>query len=87
VAEWDNPKGGYFISLDVLDGCASRVIELAGKAGIALTPAGATFPYGHDPADRNIRIAPTFPPMDELDAAVRGLALCVRLAEADKRAG
>ncbi|HEY1969998.1 MAG TPA: aminotransferase class I/II-fold pyridoxal phosphate-dependent enzyme [Pseudonocardia sp.] len=87
VAEWVNPKGGYFISLDVLDGCASRVIELAGKAGIALTPAGATFPYGHDPADRNIRIAPTFPPMDELDAAVRGLALCVRLAEADKRAG
>jgi hypothetical protein len=76
VAEWVNPQGGYFISLDVLEGCASRVIELAGKAGIALTP-----------ADRNIRIAPTFPPMDELETAVRALTLCVRLAEAEKRAG
>jgi aspartate/methionine/tyrosine aminotransferase len=85
VAEWVNPRGGYFISLDVQPGCAARVIELAGQAGIALTPAGATFPYGKDPADRNIRIAPTFPPIDELDAAVRGLTLCVRLAEAESR--
>jgi aspartate/methionine/tyrosine aminotransferase len=85
VAEWLTPKGGYFVSLDVLDGCASRVVELAGKAGIALTPAGATFPYGHDPADRNIRIAPTFPPLSELDTALHGLTLCVRLAEAEKR--
>jgi DNA-binding transcriptional MocR family regulator len=59
---------------------------LAGKAGIALTPAGATFPYGHDPADRNIRIAPSFPSIDEVGAAVHGLTLCVRLAEAEKRA-
>jgi aspartate/methionine/tyrosine aminotransferase len=86
VADWVNPKGGYFISLDVLPGCASRVVELAKQAGIALTPAGATFPYGTDPDDRNIRIAPTFPPLDELDTAVHGLTLCVRLAEAEKRA-
>jgi aspartate/methionine/tyrosine aminotransferase len=86
VAEWVTPAGGYFISLDVLDGCAARVVELAKQAGIALTPAGATFPYGKDPADRNIRIAPTFPSTDELDAAVHGLTLCVRLAEAEKRA-
>ncbi|WP_084215819.1 aminotransferase class I/II-fold pyridoxal phosphate-dependent enzyme [Pseudonocardia spinosispora] len=85
VAEWVSPKGGYFISLDVLEGCASRVVELAKQAGIALTPAGATFPYGKDPADRNIRIAPTFPELDELDVAVRGLTLCVRLAEAERR--
>jgi aspartate/methionine/tyrosine aminotransferase len=87
VAEWVTPKGGYFISLDVLDGCAARVVELAAAAGIALTPAGATFPYGRDPADRNLRIAPSFPPRAELDAAVHGLALCIRLAEAEKRAG
>jgi aspartate/methionine/tyrosine aminotransferase len=86
VAEWVAPLGGYFISLDVLPGCASRVVELAKQAGIALTPAGATFPYGTDPDDRNIRIAPTFPPVDELDTAVHGLTLCVRLAEAEKRA-
>ena len=85
VAEWVPPRGGYFVSLDVLEGCAARVVELAGKAGIALTPAGATFPNGHDPADRNIRIAPTFPPLDELDAAMHALTLCVRLAEAEKR--
>ena len=86
VAEWVTPRGGYFVSLDVLAGCAARVVALAGKAGIALTPAGATFPYGHDPADRNIRIAPSFPSIDEVGAAVHGLTLCVRLAEAEKRA-
>ncbi|MGH3493379.1 MAG: aminotransferase class I/II-fold pyridoxal phosphate-dependent enzyme [Sciscionella sp.] len=85
TARWSKPAGGYFISLDVLGGCAARVIALAKQAGIALTPAGATFPYGRDPQDANIRIAPTFPDLDELEAAVRGLTLCVKLAEAEKR--
>jgi len=86
IATWTEPVGGYFISLDVPDGCANRVVELAKQAGIALTPAGATFPYGRDPRDRNIRIAPTFPSIDEVEAATRGLALCVRLAAAEKAA-
>src|SRR5699024_1614508 len=63
VASWTDPKGGYFVSLDVVPGTASRVVELAKEAGIALTPAGATFPYGKDPADQNIRLAPTMPPL------------------------
>jgi DNA-binding transcriptional MocR family regulator len=87
TATWTVPAGGYFISLDVPDGCAARVVELAKQAGIALTPAGATFPYGKDPQDRNIRIAPTFPSIDEVEAATRGLAVCVRLAAAEKQTG
>ena len=61
VAEWTRPTGGYFVNLDVLDGTASRVVALAKEAGIALTPAGASFPLGHDPRDRNIRLAPDVP--------------------------
>lgn len=87
IATWTVPAGGYFISLDVPDGCAARVVELAKQAGIALTPAGATFPYGKDPRDRNIRIAPTFPSIDEVEAATRGLGVCVRLAAAEKQTG
>jgi DNA-binding transcriptional MocR family regulator len=85
VATWTKPSGGYFISLDVPEGTARRVVELAKQAGIALTPAGATFPYGRDPQDRNIRLAPTFPAIDEVEAATRGLALCVLLAAAEKQ--
>ncbi|MCI2418416.1 aminotransferase class I/II-fold pyridoxal phosphate-dependent enzyme [Saccharopolyspora sp. K220] len=84
VGSWTRPDGGYFISLDVLDGCASRVVALAKDAGVALTPAGATHPYGNDPADRTIRISPSFPPIDELTAATRALATCVLLAAAEK---
>ena len=61
IAEWSRPNGGYFISIDTLAGCAQDVIRKAAEAGVKLTPAGATFPYGNDPADRNIRIAPSFP--------------------------
>ncbi|MET0467664.1 MAG: aminotransferase class I/II-fold pyridoxal phosphate-dependent enzyme [Aeromicrobium sp.] len=86
VATWTTPKGGYFVSLDVVDGTASRVVQLAKEAGISLTPAGASFPYGKDPRDRNIRIAPSFPPMAELTAAMEGLATCVLLAAAEKAA-
>ncbi len=85
TATWTKPIGGYFISLDVPAGCGSRVIALAKEAGIALTPAGATFPYGKDPQDRNIRIAPTFPSVADVEAATEGLALCVLLAAVEQR--
>jgi len=81
---WTTPKGGYFISLEVPKGCAQRVVALAKEAGIALTPAGATHPYGKDPDDRTIRIAPTFPGLPEVAQAAEGVALCVLLAAAEK---
>ncbi len=84
VASWSEPAGGYFISLDVLDGTAKRTVELAKEAGIALTAAGATFPNKVDPHDRNIRLAPTFPSIDELETAMDGVATCVLLASAEK---
>jgi len=85
LASWGKPKGGYFVSLDVPEGCARRVVALAKDAGIALTPAGATFPYGNDPQDRNIRIAPTFATLAEVEGAIEGLAVCVRLAATEPR--
>jgi DNA-binding transcriptional MocR family regulator len=81
---WTRPKGGYFISLHVPKGCAQRVIALAKEAGVELTPAGATHPYGKDPDDRSIRIAPTFPELSEVAQAAEGVALCIRLAVAEK---
>lgn len=84
VASWTEPRGGYFVSLDVVDGTAQRVVQLAKEAGLALTPAGASFPYGRDPRDRNIRIAPSFPPLEELRVAIEGLATCVLLAATEK---
>jgi DNA-binding transcriptional MocR family regulator len=83
VASWTRPTGGYFVSLDVPDGTASRVVELAKDAGIALTPAGASFPGGKDPRDRNIRLAPTFPELAEVSAAMDAVATCVLLAAAE----
>jgi DNA-binding transcriptional MocR family regulator len=80
IASWTEPKGGYFISLDVLPGTAKRTVALAKDAGIAVTEAGATFPYRKDPEDRNIRIAPTFPAEPELRAAIDGLATCALLS-------
>ncbi|AZI58935.1 aminotransferase class I/II-fold pyridoxal phosphate-dependent enzyme [Nakamurella antarctica] len=85
VATWTTPKGGYFISLEVPDGCASRVVALAKEAGIALTPAGATFPYGKDPKDSNIRLAPTFPSLADLEKATQGLTVCVLLGAVEKQ--
>jgi DNA-binding transcriptional MocR family regulator len=80
IASWTEPKGGYFISLDVLPGTARRTVALAKEAGIAVTEAGATFPYRKDPDDKNIRIAPTFPTEPELRAAIDGLATCALLS-------
>jgi len=80
VASWTAPRGGYFISLDLPAGCAKRTHQLLKEAGVVLTPAGATFPYGKDPEDRNLRIAPTFPPISELRLAAELLTLCARIA-------
>ena len=84
VATWTTPTGGYFVNLDVLDGTASRVVTLAKEAGVALTPAGSSFPRGEDPRDRNIRLAPTFPEPAEVAAAMEAVATCVLLAAAEK---
>ena len=81
---WTTPKGGYFISLEVPAGCAQRVVALAKEAGVVLTPAGATHPYGKDPDDRTIRIAPSFPKLAEVQEAAKAVALCVQLATAEK---
>src|SRR5438270_9507896 len=83
IASWTEPKGGYFISLDVLPGTARRTVALAKDAGIAVTEAGASFPYRKDPDDKNIRIAPTFPSLPELRDAVDGLATCALLAASE----
>ena len=83
IASWTEPKGGYFISLDVLPGTARRTVALAKDAGIAVTEAGASFPYRKDPEDKNIRIAPTFPPVPDLRNAVDGLATCALLAASE----
>lgn len=80
IAEWTTPIGGYFVNLDVVPGTAGRVVQLAKEAGIALTPAGASFPLGDDPNDENIRLAPTMPPLEEIEVAMDGVATCVLLA-------
>lgn len=84
VATWTKPKGGYFISLDVVDGTAARVVQLAKEAGIALTGAGSSFPLHKDPNNRNIRLAPSLPPVEELEVAMDGVATCVLLAACEK---
>ncbi len=84
IARWSQPTGGYFVNLDVMDGTASRVVALAKEAGIALTPAGSAFPHNLDPNDRNIRLAPSFPPLAEVETAMAGVATCVALAAAEK---
>ena len=86
IAEWTNPKGGYFVSLDVLPGTAKRVFELMRGAGVTLTNVGATFPYGIDPEDKNLRIAPTYPSDEELALACEILVLTVKIAALEKLA-
>ena len=84
IAEWTKPNGGYFISFDAMNGCAKRIVGRCMEAGVILTPAGATYPYGLDPEDRNIRIAPTYPPIDELLQAAKLFCLCVKLTSVEK---
>ena len=87
IASWSDPKGGYFVSLDVWPGTARRTIALAKDAGIAVTEAGAAFPYRKDPEDKNIRIAPSFPPESDLNAAIDGLATCALFAATESMLG
>ena len=86
-ASWITPRGGYFVSLDTLDGCAKKTLELAKNAGVTMTGAGATFPYKNDPRDRNIRIAPTYPTDEELQTAMKLFCVCVKLAAVKKLCG
>ena len=86
IASWTTPQGGYFVSLEVPDGCAAEVVRLAKEAGIALTPAGAAFPGGHDPKDSHIRLAPSFPTVEDVRTAMAGVATCVKLAAAQQAA-
>ena len=84
IGTWNKPNGGYFISFNAMEGCATRIYELCQKGGVVLTKAGATFPYEKDPKDSNIRIAPTFPPLDELALAMQLFCICVKLASVEK---
>jgi DNA-binding transcriptional MocR family regulator len=84
VGTWTKPKGGYFISFDALDGCAKAIVAKAKEAGVVMTGAGATYPYGNDPHDSNIRIAPSYPTLEELVEAAKVFVLSVKLVSADK---
>ena len=84
VGTWTKPRGGYFISFDALDGCAKAIVNKAKKAGVKMTGAGATWPYGKDPHDSNIRVAPTYPTIEDLKTAATLFTVCVRLVSAEK---
>ena len=84
IAQWSHPMGGYFVSFDAMEGCAKKIVEKCKEAGLVLTGAGAAFPYGKDPKDSNIRIAPTMPPMEELKEAMKLFVTCVKLATVEK---
>ena len=84
IAKWTKPNGGYFIGFDTMDGCAKKVVAMCKEAGVVMTPAGATYPYGKDPHDSNIRIAPTFPSTEELKQACEIFVTCVKLVSLDK---
>ncbi len=85
MGNWCKPEGGYFVSFDANPGLAKEIIRLSGEAGVKLTPAGATFPYGQDPEDANIRLAPTFPSVEDLDQAMQVFVTCVQLAAVRQR--
>lgn len=84
IGKWHKPHGGYFISFDAMNNCAKRIVSLCKEAGVILTDAGATFPYGKDPNDSNIRIAPSFPPVEELKQAIEIFCIAVKIASAEK---
>lgn len=85
LGNWETPQGGYFVSFDARPGCAQEIVRLAAEAGVKLTPAGATFPYGKDPENRNIRIAPSVPTVDEIATAMDVFVVCVKLASVRER--
>ena len=87
VGEWTKPMGGYFISFETMEGCAKKVVHLAMKAGVKMTEAGATWPYHDDPKDSNIRVAPTYPPLEDLKVAAELFTLCVRIVSIEKLLG
>ena len=84
IGSWIAPRGGYFISFDSMDGCAKKIVAKAKEAGLVMTPAGATFPYGKDPHDSNIRIAPSYPTVEELKLATEIFILSIKLVSIDK---
>ena len=84
IANWSQPEGGYFVSIDTMGGCAAAVVKMAAEAGVKLTPAGSTYPYKSDPLDRNIRIAPSFPPLDDILAAMELVGICIQLNSVKK---
>ena len=84
IAEWTEPRGGYFIGFDAMEGCAKKIVSKCADAGVVMTDAGATYPYGNDPKDSNIRIAPSFPTIDELIEACKIFIICVKVASIDK---
>jgi DNA-binding transcriptional MocR family regulator len=87
VAQWSRPEGGYFINVDLQEGSATHVIELARRIGLALTPAGATWPFQRDPYDCTLRLAPTYPRLADVRDAAEGIALCILLAAIESRSG
>ena len=87
IGSWTKPKGGYFISFDAMDGCAKAIVAKAKEAGMVMTGAGATYPYGKDPHDSNIRIAPSFPTLEEMEMASKLFTVCVKLVSVEKLLG
>ena len=84
ILKWSNPKGGYFISIDTVFNCASEVVAMAKECGVLFTEAGSTFPYRKDPENKNIRIAPSMPPIEELEVAIQVLCVCVKICSIEK---
>ena len=84
IADWSRPGGGYFVSIDTMKGCAAAVVRMAAEAGVKLTPAGSTYPYMRDPLDRNIRIAPSFPPLEDIRSAMQLVGICIQLVSVEK---
>ena len=81
---WTDPKGGYFVSFYAMPGTATKIVSMCKEAGVALTPAGASYPYGKDPSDSNIRLAPSFPGIEDIEKAVRILSICAKITAVDK---